>query len=148
MAFLEIEDFDGSMELLAFGDAFEKFKHLLALDAMILVRGVVSVREGDKKPKLKVDNVIALSETREKLTRSIHVRLKTQGLEESFVKELFDECAKTQGECSLVLHLITQEANEYRLKARSVTLNAAKETVDTLRKRVGKENVWISKIAA
>ena len=64
MAFLEIEDFDGSMELLAFGDAFEKFKHLLALDAMILVRGQVSVREGDKKPKLKVDNVIALSETR------------------------------------------------------------------------------------
>ncbi len=148
MAFLEIEDFDGSIELLAFGDAFEKFKHLLALDAMILVRGQVSVREGDKKPKLKVDNVIALSETREKLTRSIHVRLKTQGLEEAFVKDLYDECAKTQGECSLVLHLVTQEENEYRVKARSVTLNSAKDTVESLRKRLGKENVWISKLAA
>jgi DNA polymerase-3 subunit alpha len=148
MAFLEIEDFDGSMELLAFGDAFEKFKHLLALDAMILVRGQVSVREGDKKPKLKVDNVIALSETREKLARSVHVRLKTQGLEEAFVKVLYDDCAKTQGECSLVLHLTTQEENEYRVKARSVTVNAAKDTVDALRKRLGKENVWISKTAA
>ncbi len=148
MAFLEIEDFDGSMELLAFGDAFEKFKHLLALDAMILVRGQVSVREGDKKPKLKVDNVIALSETRGKLARSVHVRLKTQGLEETFVKGLYDECAGTPGECSLVLHLLTEEENEYRVKARNVTLSAAKETIESLRKRVGKENVWISKAAA
>ncbi len=148
MAFLEIEDFEGSIELLAFGDAFEKFKHLLALDAMILVRGQVSVREGDKKPKLKVDNVIALSETREKLARSVHVRLKTQGLEETFIKELYDECARAPGECSLVLHVSTQEDNEYRIKARSVTVNPAKGTIETLRKRLGKENVWLSKTAA
>jgi DNA polymerase-3 subunit alpha len=148
MAFLEIEDFDGSMELLAFGEAYEKFRHLLAPDAMILVRGSVSMREGDKKPKLRVDNVIALSETREKLTKSVHVRLKTQGLEDSFVKELYDECGKAAGDCSLVIHLRTQEENEYRIKARNVTVSAAKETIELLRNRLGKENVWLSKIAA
>jgi|WetSurMetagenome_2_1015567.scaffolds.fasta_scaffold00230_12 DNA polymerase III subunit alpha len=148
MAFLEIEDFDGSIELLAFGDAFEKFKHLLAIDAMILVRGQVSVREGDKKPKIKVDNVIALSDARTRLAKSVHVRLKTQSLEESFVKDLYTECAGSPGECCLVLHLVTEEENEYRVKAGNVNVNAAKETIDSLRKRVGKENVWISKAAA
>jgi DNA polymerase III subunit alpha len=148
MAFLEIEDFDGSMELLAFGEAYEKFRHLLAPDAMILVRGSVSMREGDKKPKLRVDNVIALSETREKLTRSVHVRLKTQGLEDAFVKELYDECGKAAGDCSLIIHLRTQEENEYRIKARNVAVSAAKETIDLLRNRLGKENVWLSKTAA
>jgi DNA polymerase-3 subunit alpha len=148
MAFLEVEDFEGSIELLAFGDAFEKFKHLLALDAMILVRGQISIREGDKKPKLRVDNVIALSETREKLTRSVHVRLKTQGLEEAFVREVFEECTRLTGDCSLIIHLQTQEQNEYRIKSQTVTVNAKKETIDTLRERLGKENVWLSKNAA
>jgi DNA polymerase-3 subunit alpha len=148
MAFLEVEDFEGSIELLAFGDAFEKFKHLLALDAMILVRGQISIREGDKKPKLRVDNVIALSETREKLARSVHVRLKTQGLEEPFVREVFEECTRLTGDCSLIIHLQTQEQNEYRIKSQTVTVNAKKETIDTLRERLGKENVWLSKSAA
>jgi DNA polymerase-3 subunit alpha len=148
MAFLEMEDFEGSIELLAFGDAYEKFKHLLAADAMILVRGQVSMREGDKKPKLRVDNVIALSETRIKLTKSVHVRMKTQGLEEPFVKEMFDECAKATGDCNLIIHLRTQEENEYRIKAKNVTVSSSKETVDNLRNRLGKENVWLSKTAA
>ncbi|HUI92988.1 MAG TPA: DNA polymerase III subunit alpha [Chitinivibrionales bacterium] len=148
MAFLEIEDFDGSMELLAFGEAYEKFRHLLAPDAMILVRGTVSIREGDKKPKLRVENVIALSETREKLTKSVHVRLRTQGLEDAFVKELYDECGKAAGDCSLIIHLQTQEENEYRIKAKNVAVNPAKETIDLLRNRLGKENVWLSKTAA
>ena len=148
MAFLQIEDFDGSIELLAFGDAYEKFRHLLATDAMILVRGQATMREGEKKPKLKVDNVIALSDAREKLVRSVHIRLKTQGLEETFVKEIFDECAKAQGECALIIHLQTQEENEYRIKSRNMTVSARKEAVDLLRDHLGKENVWLSKTAA
>jgi len=148
MAFLELEDFDGSMELLAFGDAFEKFKHLLSPDSMILVRGSVSIREGDKKPKLRVDNVIALSDTREKLARSVHIRLNTQGLEEPFVKNVFDECSKLSGECGLVIHVHTQEENEYRIKSQKITVNAKKESIEALRAVLGKENVWLSKSAA
>ena len=39
MAFLEMEEFDGSIELLVFGDAYEKFKHLLAVDSIYLFMG-------------------------------------------------------------------------------------------------------------
>jgi DNA polymerase-3 subunit alpha len=148
MAFLMIEDFGGSMELLVFGDAYEKYRHLLAADSMVLVHGQVSVREGDKKPKLRVDKVIALSETREKLTKSIHVRLRTRGLEESFVREVYDACAHTQGPCALIIHLATEENNEYRIKAKNVQMNPAREALETLRGKVGKENVWIGKSAA
>ena len=147
MAFLTIEDFDGSMELLVFGDAYEKFKHLLSADAMVLVHGQVSVREEDKKPKLRVDNVMALADTRDKLTKSIHVRLKTLGLEEAQMKELLDTCVKLKGSCTLILHIVTGENNEYRIKAKSVLVNSAKESVDMLREKIGRENVWIGKSA-
>ena len=103
MAFLMIEDFEGSMELLVFGDAYEKFKHILAVDAMPLSTVRFRCGKAERKPKLKVDNALALSESREKLAKSVHVRLKTRGLEECFVKELFETCAKNKGDCSLII---------------------------------------------
>ncbi len=148
MAFLELEDFDGSIELLAFGDAYEKFKTLLTPDSMILVRGQVSVREGDKKPKLKVDNVIALADTREKLAKTVHIRLVTQGLEEPFLRDVFEDCSKYKGECGLIIHITTQEQNEYKIKSQKIAVNPKAETIDSLRERLGKENVWLSKSAA
>jgi DNA polymerase-3 subunit alpha len=148
MAFLTLEDFDGPMELLVFGDAYEKFRAFLAEDAMVLVHGTISRRENEEKPKLKVDNCIALSDAREKLARSVHVRLTTAGLEKDFLQGIKEECSKGKGECRLIVHLVTSEGNEYRLRARNSNVSASPEVVKALRNHVGKDNVWISKQAA
>jgi DNA polymerase-3 subunit alpha len=148
MAFLELEEFDGNIELLIFGDAYEKFKHLLAVDAMVLVHGQISKREGEDKPKLRVDNCISLSESREKLTKSIHIRLNTQGLEKEFIQDIYKQCNSAQGECALILHLLTAERNEYRIKAKNVRVVPDPEIIRQLRNKIGKENVWLGKTAA
>lgn len=148
MAFLELEEFDGSIELLVFGDAYEKFRHLLAVDSMVLVHGQIGKREGEEKPKLKVDNCVALSESRAKLAKSVHLRLRTQGLEREFLKEIKEICTKASGSCSIVLHLITAEQNEYRVRAKQLTISADSEVLTALRGKVGKENVWLGKTAA
>lgn len=148
MAFLELEEFDGNIELLIFGDAYEKFKHLLAVDAMVLVHGQISKRTGEEKPKLRVDNCISLSETREKLTKSVHVRLTTQGLEKEFIQEIYNQCNTTKGECALILHLLTNEKNEYRIKAKNLKVAPDPEIIKQLRTKIGKENVWLAKTAA
>jgi DNA polymerase III alpha subunit len=72
------------IELLVFGDAYEKFRHLLAADSMVLVHGQISKRDGEEKPKLKIDNCIALSEARDKLVRSVHIKLNTQDLKKIY----------------------------------------------------------------
>lgn len=148
MAFLELEEFDGNIELLIFGDAYEKFKHLLAVDAMVLVHGQISKREGEDKPKLRVDNCISLSESREKLTKSIHIRLSTQGLEKEFIQDIYKQCNSAQGECSLIVHLLTAERNEYRIKAKNIRVVPDPEIIKKLRDKIGKENVWLGKTAA
>jgi DNA polymerase-3 subunit alpha len=148
MAFLELEEFDGNIELLIFGDAYEKFKHLLAVDAMVLVHGQISKREGEDKPKLRVDNCISLSESREKLTKSIHIRLNTQGLEKEFIQDIYKQCNSAQGECALILHLLTAERNEYRIKAKNIRVVPDPEIIRQLRNKIGKENVWLGKTAA
>jgi DNA polymerase-3 subunit alpha len=147
MAFLELEDFEGSIELIAFGDAYEKFRHLLAVDAMVLVRGNI-MKEEEKKAKLRVEKVLALSESRDKLARSVHIRFLTQGLEEDFIKEVRRQCSEAQGNCQLVIHLITQERNEFKIRAKEVAMNAGKEILEKLRLKLGRENVWLGKSAA
>jgi DNA polymerase-3 subunit alpha len=148
MAFLEIEDFDGSIELLVFGDAYEKFHNLLSEDAMVLVHGTISKRDGEEKPKLRLDNCIALSDAREKLTRSVHLRLHTQGLEKEFLQTIREQCGRDHGDCSLILHLMTAEGNEFRVRARNVKVSASTDSVKLIRGLLGKENVWLGKAAA
>jgi phage tail tube protein FII len=115
---------------------------------MVLVHGQVSIREGEKKPKLRVDKALALSESREKLAKSVHVRVKTHGLEEAFIKEVFESCRKVAGACTLVIHVHTEENNVYRIRSRNVQVNPGKDALDLIRNKVGKENVWLSKSAA
>jgi DNA polymerase-3 subunit alpha len=148
MAFLELEEFEGSIELLVFGDAYEKFKHLLAVDAMVLVHGIISKRSNEEKGKLKVDNCIALSAARSLLARSVHLRLHTQGLEVDFLQDIKKIIAGKPGECEVVLHLVTAEQNEYRVKAGECRLSPDHEIIKELRGRIGKENVWLAKTAA
>ncbi|NLG15924.1 MAG: DNA polymerase III subunit alpha [Fibrobacter sp.] len=148
MAFLEMEEFDGSIELLVFGDAYEKFKHLLAVDSMVLVHGQISKRDGEEKPKLKLDNCISLSESREKLARSVHIRLNTAGLEKDFIQDIFKQCSGTKGECALIVHIVTADNNEYRIRSRNVKLSPDPDVIKALRMKIGKENVWIAKTAA
>jgi DNA polymerase III subunit alpha len=148
MAFLEIEDFDGSAELLVFGDVYEKFRHLLTEDAMVLVHGAITKRENEEKPKIRVDTCMALSEAREKLARSVHIRLHTAGLEKEFLDEVYRRCAGSGGECALIIHLVTAEGNEYRVRARNVSVASSFDVIKELRTHVGKENVWIGRSAA
>jgi DNA polymerase-3 subunit alpha len=147
MAFLAMEDFDGTIELLAFGDAYEKYRHLLAVDAMVLVKGVI-MKEDERGPKIRVEKVLALSETRGLLARSVHIRMKTQGLEDELVKEVYEECRKVEGSCGLVLHLITKEQNEFRVRSKKIRLSPDREIIEKLRTRLGRDNVWISRHAA
>ena len=147
MAFLTLEDFDGAIELLAFGDVYEKFKHLLAVDSMVLVHGTVTIRDTDVNPapKLRLDNIMALADSRDKLTKSVHLRIMTSGLEEEYIKEVQQMVCAQKGECALILHIVTTQNNDYKLRSRSCRISPKHETLELFYEKLGKENVWISK---
>ncbi len=148
MAFLELEDFQGSIELIAFAEAYSQFGNLCADDAMVLVRGTLQKKDGDRNPKIIVDKILALSESRDQLTKSVHIKLRTQGLEEEFITEIQNQCKSNQGACKLVIHLVTEEENEYKIRAKDFGVSASKKMLEQLRDTLGEENVWISQLAA
>ncbi len=148
MAFLEMEDFKGSIELIVFADAYDQYSNLCAVDSMVLVRGRLQKKEGEYNYKIIVEKIMPLSESREKLTRSVHLRLRTQGLEEEFIQEIYTLCSAHTGSCKLIVHMVTQEENEYKVIAKQVQVNPTKELIEQLRSKLGQDNVWLSQKVA
>jgi DNA polymerase-3 subunit alpha len=144
MAFIKIEDFDGAAELVVFAESYGQYSHLCALDSMILARGVLQKKDGDSMPKIIVEKMLPLSEAREKLTRSVHIKLRTQGLEEDFIREIYSLCAENKGSCRLIIHIVSQESNEYRISSGQIQINPGKEVIALLRSKLGSANVWLS----
>jgi DNA polymerase-3 subunit alpha len=147
MAFLQLEDFNGTIELIAFADAYAQHSHLCAVDAMVLVRGVLQKKEGNYNYKVIVEKIMPLSESREKLAKSIHIKMRTQALEEEFIKEVYSLCCTKKGSCNLIIHLITHEENEYKILSGNLQISPLKDVVESLRATLGRENVWISQKA-
>ena len=73
MAILSFEDFDGSVEVVCFPQAFAQMEPQLKPDAIVVIRGKVSLRE--EKPKIFADEALPLEEIWERRARGIQIRL-------------------------------------------------------------------------
>lgn len=60
MAFATIEDLTGSFEVVIFNKTYEKFKDILANDALVAIKGKFSLRDG-KRPSISADNIEILT---------------------------------------------------------------------------------------
>ena len=146
MGFLNLETFESAVELIAFADIYEKFKELMTAEAMILVRG--KLNRDDRGVKINIENCIALSEAREKLSRSVHLRLSTDSLDENLIDRIYNCTNAYSGKCSLIIHLTAKSQNKYRVKAEDISIAPTAQALSALREFLGEENVWIAKTAS
>jgi len=73
MAVFSLEDEQAKVEAVVFPDAFEKFGHHVASDAMLLVRG--DFERDDESSRLKVSEITPLELVRERVVREVEIRL-------------------------------------------------------------------------
>ena len=143
-AFAELEDFVGKVEVTLWSDVFEEVRNLVELDSMVLIRGNLTFNAELAMFKLNAQKVISLQEARDRLTRSVHVRLKTLGLQEPNVMLLHDVCTEYVGKCQLVLHLEHQGGEEMAMVSEKLRITAEKACTHSLEGLLGAENVWLS----
>ncbi|MFH1190355.1 MAG: DNA polymerase III subunit alpha [Candidatus Omnitrophota bacterium] len=86
MAIVTLEDLDGSVEALVFPATFAKSVALIKPDAVVFMKGRLSLRE--EEPKLIVNEVSALESVKMKYTKAISIELLTAGLEMSALDKL------------------------------------------------------------
>ncbi len=143
MAFLKLEDFYGTIEVVVFSDLYEKHEQDIQADSMIIISGKFEMN-GDE-PKIIAEKILKLEQAREKLVKSVHINLKTDGLEESLLKDIDNICKKNKGECKVVFHLFSNKGEKYDILAKSLNVNSTPKFIKKLRVITGNEAVSIKR---
>lgn len=64
MAFLNIEDLYGAVEIVVFPNIYDRYSSILQEDAIISVTGSINFKEGEM-PKLLAENIVDLRELKD-----------------------------------------------------------------------------------
>jgi DNA polymerase-3 subunit alpha len=104
MAFVTLEDLNGVVEVIIFSDLYKNSSLLLKGEDPIFIKGRVDV--GEENVKIIASEVLPFEQAVGRLTTSVHLRLRSEGLRREdleAVREILQGC---RGNCPAVLHLI------------------------------------------
>ncbi|RKS85889.1 DNA polymerase III alpha subunit [Orbus hercynius] len=83
-----LDDRSGRIEAIAFGEALERFEHLLVEDKILIVSGQVSVDDFNGGFKMSAREIIEVSEAREKYVKGLSISLEESEISRSFLQQL------------------------------------------------------------
>ncbi|HEQ72201.1 MAG TPA: DNA polymerase III subunit alpha, partial [Spirochaetia bacterium] len=142
MAFAEIEDFNGNIELVIFSDVFEKTRELLLENEVRAVRGKLDSSRGDVK--LKADELMVPEDLSSKKATTVHIRLSRSFLDEENSYQLRDFLAEAHGSCRVWFHLESDGTNGEKIIKASPDLSVAAlpETIFKLKQYPQVVDAW------
>ncbi len=117
MAVFELEDLKGEIPVVVFSDRYNNpdVNAMIRVDQTVIVCGQLDKRRAE--PQIIMDRIIPLDQARERLTQSVHIHIKTVGLEQDFLDKLKVLLAKFPGICPVQLHLTTPHQGEVVVSA-------------------------------
>ncbi|MCM1387434.1 MAG: DNA polymerase III subunit alpha [Bacillus sp. (in: Bacteria)] len=136
MAFLQIEDMLGSVEVIVFPRDYEKNTDKLTEDRKVFIKGRVSA-EDEKDAKLICEKITAFDE----IPKKLWIKFPTKELFEEKEEELLASLHDSEGKDSVVIYIETPKAMKTLPPNRNV--NADDKLIDRLEALYGKENIRV-----
>lgn len=137
MAFLQLEDLLGSVEVIVFPNVYERSTKLLQEDARIFVAGHADVSD-DRAAKLICDRIVSFDEG----GRELWIQFPDQSSCLLGETELLEQTEGHAGEDALVLYAAKEKTIKRLPKSCSVRADA--DLLEKLRQSFGKENVKLT----
>ncbi len=136
MAFLQVEDLLGSVEVIVFPRDYEKYSAKLVEDNKVFIRGRVSLEE-DRDGKLICEKITSFDE----IPKKLWIKFPTMANYEEKVEELLKELADSDGRDSVILYIEDEKMMKKLPPNRNVDANEALEK--KLGEKYGQENIKI-----
>jgi len=140
MAFATLEDLNGVVEVIIFADLYKVSTLLLKSEDPVFIKGRVDA--GEESIKVIASEIYSFEQAVSKLTTSVHLRLRSEGLGREdllAMKEIFQDC---RGNCPAYLHLILPERREAVIALGDEwKLNSSDQLVHRMRDLLGYEAV-------
>lgn len=137
MAFLQMEDLVGTVEVIVFPKDYEKYSAALVEDNKVFIKGRVSVEE-DKDGKLICEKITGFDE----ITRKLWVKFPTREAYEKAEAQLLELLAASDGRDSVCIYVENPKSVKTLPPNRNV--NADRELLYQLEALYGKENVKVT----
>jgi DNA polymerase-3 subunit alpha len=101
-----VEDFDGSYEFVLFGEDYIKFNNYLSAGHMIFIRGTFQLRRHSQDQwEFKIRTIELLSDLRDKMAKSLTLRVALSDLDDKLVNELEQICKNYPGNMRLDINI-------------------------------------------
>jgi DNA polymerase-3 subunit alpha len=100
----QLEDMNGSVDVLCFADSYRRLADKLKLTVPLLVKGGVRVEEGSN-PKLMIGDVTPLEEAQPKLPRHLRIKVPLEDVSLSTIDDLHSLCQERKGEARVLFDL-------------------------------------------
>jgi len=142
MAFINLESLNGKVELIAFADAYDKYREYIKTDHPIFVIGNVNCR-GEEDAKIIVEEISPLRGLLNRKSKKVHVRIDIKQHNADDLRNLKTLVGKYAGDCQLFLHLNDGNGSSKLIRSGSLRVSADRELLDILKKTFGDENTWV-----
>ena len=136
MAFLQVEDLVGSVEVIVFPRDYEKNSDKLMEDNKVFIRGRVSLEE-DRDGKLICEKITAFDE----IPKKLWIKFPTKEAFEQEAEQLLSLLADSDGKDGVVIYIHEPRAMKQLPPNRNVEANEA--LCEKLVQRYGKENIKV-----
>lgn len=136
MAFLQVEDLVGSVEVIVFPKSYEKYAGKIVEDNKVFIRGRVSVEE-DKDGKLICEQIDSFEE----IPKKLWIKFANKESYEDKREELFHILEDSDGKDSVIIYVENPKSMNPLPPNWNVSAGAA--LLDRLGERFGKENVKV-----
>ncbi len=136
MAFLEIEDLHGVVEVVVFPKDYERNSQLLHEDAKVFVRGRASVEE-DKNAKLICERITSFDD----IGRKLWVRFDTMQQFAAAEKELLELLSQSEGRDQVIIYVA--EGKRRKDLPREYNVKADEALLEKLYQKFGKNNIKV-----
>ncbi len=140
MAFVTLEDFSGSVELILFSDCYEKYRETARIDNMVLVTGRVSTREGEA-PKIIASELTGLSSLTERFSCQLVIKIDADCSDKA-IDEALATLERFRGN-SPVLLAARQNGSEVYIRSNKYSVNPDSQLINQLKELLGESGAYL-----
>jgi DNA polymerase-3 subunit alpha len=108
IAFVTLDDGGGRMEVRIFPEVYERHRHLIVEDAIVLMQGALGWDEFNQTTRLNVERVLDLDEARAEYARRLLLRVDARQCEAGVLRQLASVLAehRADGRCAVWVEYI------------------------------------------
>ncbi|MGN0278870.1 MAG: DNA polymerase III subunit alpha [Lachnospiraceae bacterium] len=136
MAFLQVEDLVGSVEVIVFPRDYEKYGSFLSEDNKVFIKGRVSLEE-DRDGKLICEKIVPFDD----IPKKLWIKFPTKDAYEEKKKVLFDILKESEGNDSVVIYV--ENPKSMNPLKDNWNVNAEEGLIGRLEEQFGRENIKV-----